>query len=391
MDDYQPGSHRQRFIVVNYSADQEGQVIRDEDVVRPLNHRWTICYTNDPDAEILSWQKKSYAGCPTYGSCQKCLKSGPVGKVCNECPIKKFKPGYVIMGNEDGSKILDSITIAQMLGRPHETAMADRVLKPGMDRIEFVDWDRIFRASLCASGQIYGHIQNLSERLLTERIRRDFMDIMHDENNKSTLTWRGLEIKHKINKIDNDQPGSNHQRFIVVNYLADQEGQDIRDEDMVRPLNHRWTDRWTRRISDRNDTTELGSFYDKSYTGNPTYGSCQYCLKSGPVGKVCNECPIENDLQPGYVILISEDGSKLLDSITIAQMLGQGHETAKADQLGDPLMDRIEEFNLQSLIEACWRIYYPLHQPFLQYEMTHQATLDFQEMMRDDNAGNHAS
>jgi len=348
MDDYQPGSHRQRFIVVNYSADQEGQDIRDEDVVRPHNHRWTIRYAIDPDAEIQSWKIKSFARCPTYGSCQKCLKSGPVGTVCNECPIKNFKPGYVILRSEDGSKILDSITIAQMLGRPHQTAKADRVFKTGMDRIEVCDWDRIFRASLRASGQKYEHVQNRSERKLTERIRRDFMDIMRDENNKPTLTWRGLKIKNKINKIDNDQPGSNHQRFIVVNYSADQEGQDIRDEDVVRPLNHRWTHRY------KQDRTEIGSWKDKSYARCPTYGSCQNCMKSGPVGKVCKDCPIENDLQPGYVILRNEDGSKILDSITIAQMLGQRHETAKADRLFKEGMDRIEEFNLQSLIQACW-------------------------------------
>jgi hypothetical protein len=29
-------------IVVNYTTDQEGQDIQDEDVVQPLNHRWCI-------------------------------------------------------------------------------------------------------------------------------------------------------------------------------------------------------------------------------------------------------------------------------------------------------------------------------------------------------------
>jgi hypothetical protein len=52
------------------STDQEGQDIRDEDMVRPINHRW--CYHGGD--ETSTWKLKSWARCPTYGSCQYCLK-----------------------------------------------------------------------------------------------------------------------------------------------------------------------------------------------------------------------------------------------------------------------------------------------------------------------------
>ena len=71
-------------IVVNYTVDQEGQDIREEDVVHAANG---IFFTED---ELKRFSEKSSFGVPTYGNCHGCWSSGPVGKKCRECNA----PGY---------------------------------------------------------------------------------------------------------------------------------------------------------------------------------------------------------------------------------------------------------------------------------------------------------
>ena len=127
--------HGEYPIVVNYTDDQQGQDIKPVDVVRPLNHR----HATKCDVETRSWHLRSYGRMPTYGNCDKCYKSGPLGKYCNECITTQKGPGYVIMTCNE--LILDAITIAEILNKGHETAKADRIYKRGMDR--FQDFTRI--------------------------------------------------------------------------------------------------------------------------------------------------------------------------------------------------------------------------------------------------------
>ena len=63
-------------IVVGYTNDQEGQDIRDEDVVRPANKKWT----KQGSTETHDWQMKSSARRPKYGPCDHCYKAGPDSK-----------------------------------------------------------------------------------------------------------------------------------------------------------------------------------------------------------------------------------------------------------------------------------------------------------------------
>ena len=131
---------------------------------------------------------------------------------------------------------------------------------------------------------------------------------------------------------------------LVVGYSTIQEGQDIRDKDVVRPLNHRW-------CYQGQDETHTWSL--KSRARCPTYGSCSYCLKSGPVNKFCNECMLR-DAEPGYLarrpgFVILRYQNKLLDSIKLAEILNQGHETAKADQYFVRNMDKIVDINSSGL------------------------------------------
>ena len=75
--------------------------------------------------------------CPTYGSCLKCFRSGPYGRLCNNCnrdtvTLNKNGLHYVILQktSETGeSAILDSITLSEIVRAGHETAKADREVR----------------------------------------------------------------------------------------------------------------------------------------------------------------------------------------------------------------------------------------------------------------------
>jgi hypothetical protein len=59
----------------------------------------------------------------------------------------------------------------------------------------------------------------------------------------------------------------------------------------------------------------------------PTHGNCNKCYKRGPLLKNHNEW--KNDNKTGCVILVNN--GKILDAITIAEVLGKNYETAKVD------------------------------------------------------------
>ena len=112
----------------NYTPDQQGQDIRDQDVVRPVNHKWA-----GPD-EMSTWRVLSADRAPTYGSCGRCFRSGPYGRLCNICnkdhvTLKKDGLHYqILLTSFEGGKpaVLDSITLSEIFRAGHETARADR-------------------------------------------------------------------------------------------------------------------------------------------------------------------------------------------------------------------------------------------------------------------------
>ena len=150
------------YIVKNYTPDQKGEDIRHGDVVRPSNHRWCI----QGDDEVRKWSLKSTARCPTYGTCQSCYMCGPVGKRCIDCYDQEDPnpSGFVIM--MDGKKILDSITIATILGQGQEIAKADRILNLHAIKMESLNSVRIH----CAVEHVYKYYP---ERTTKEKLRRD--------------------------------------------------------------------------------------------------------------------------------------------------------------------------------------------------------------------------
>ena len=112
---------RSRRIVVNYTDDQEGLPIRDEDVIRAENGMW---YTEE---EERKFKNKSRAHCPTYGNCLNCLKCGPVGKTCNECDSIFAEYFIAFIWTRDGySRIADAEYVARVVGKGSEIALADR-------------------------------------------------------------------------------------------------------------------------------------------------------------------------------------------------------------------------------------------------------------------------
>jgi hypothetical protein len=71
----------------------------------------------------------------------------------------------------------------------------------------------------------------------------------------------------------------NPSEIINVNYTPYQEGKEIRQEDVVRPMNRKIT-----------TTKEVAKWKEISRSRAPTYGSCEYCFRNGPLGKRCNQC-----------------------------------------------------------------------------------------------------
>jgi hypothetical protein len=101
-------------IVIGYTVDQQGQNIRDKDMVRPDNHKWA---QND-SGETHEWKNKSSGRCPMYGTCSLCWKAGPARKKCTCTHVN-----YLILFYELNT--LDSITVADIVEQDLEVARAD--------------------------------------------------------------------------------------------------------------------------------------------------------------------------------------------------------------------------------------------------------------------------
>ncbi len=126
----------------------------------------------------------------------------------------------------------------------------------------------------------------------------------------STDTHRTYETYEKGN--------TNPMRYIVKNYCKkypnDPGDQDIHEEDVARPSNHRWAER------------QKHDMKVTSTVGIPTYGTCSLCWNSGPAYKMCKKCGLVE-----YQVVVYD--KYILDSQTIAELLGKQHETAKANRL----------------------------------------------------------
>jgi hypothetical protein len=140
-----------------------------------------------------------------------------------------------------------------------------------------------------------------------------------------------LELRERYDLNVKGQPR------VLKRYTPDQEGQDIQDHDVARPSNERYY-----RPSVGVHDQEMYSWEWISNARAPTYGSCGGCMRSGPLGKVCMDC---NDKGWKNDYRMMRDGQKILDSITLAEIFGQGHEVAKADRFCTPKMQVMREYD----------------------------------------------
>jgi hypothetical protein len=76
-----------------------------------------------------------------------------------------------------------------------------------------------------------------------------------------------------------------------------------------------------------------------------------------------------------------ENQDKILDSITIAEMFNQGHETAKADRCFAPNMDRIETFNSNHLCINTQQNYQNIQDPVVKANLIRQMDREFYAML----------
>ena len=110
------GNH---YVVVNFTDQMIGQVITDEETVRAPNGKWW----RKEDFHLQ--QNKSMLRCPTYGTCNSCMSSGPMNgycRYCNEsgCTYKQMVRNY------GGSVMVDAEWISHRFRATHLPAMADR-------------------------------------------------------------------------------------------------------------------------------------------------------------------------------------------------------------------------------------------------------------------------
>ena len=109
-------------MLVNYADCQEDEDIRDEDVIR--SRQGFFC----TEEEIAAFKLKSKDRCPTYGNCNKCWSSGPVGKMCTFCtdpPDRNIGHQVIFMINtaeRTPRMILDAEGISDACGANHKIA-----------------------------------------------------------------------------------------------------------------------------------------------------------------------------------------------------------------------------------------------------------------------------
>lgn len=93
---------------------------------------------------------------------------------------------------------------------------------------------------------------------------------------------------------------------------------------------------------------------------------------------LCNAC-YKPESQPGYVVLVN--GDKILDSITLANILNQGHEIAKADRYFTPFMVNEESFGNTNMLLAASRVYGNIREPEIKERLILEARHSFSDMM----------
>ena len=103
-----------QYMIPGYSPEIHGTGdIREEDVCRARNHKWSQRYIKDGDH--TQWERKSAAACPAYGNCNRCFSSGPLRYTFCILFHAAFLHHYIV----------DAEAFSQVLHKPHEVAKAN--------------------------------------------------------------------------------------------------------------------------------------------------------------------------------------------------------------------------------------------------------------------------
>jgi len=94
--------------------------IPDELVIRAPNGRYWD-RRNENECKQL---RRSTGRCPTYGNCDRCSGSGPVGMYCQVCKDPYY--GYNVMYYDSQRYIIDAEWFSRFMGATHMDAFADR-------------------------------------------------------------------------------------------------------------------------------------------------------------------------------------------------------------------------------------------------------------------------
>jgi hypothetical protein len=160
-------------------------------------------------------------------------------------------------------------------------------------------------------------MRTLSEKRDT-RLRKNLCERCTDAWRDKCEQWLSSNTTTSKNMKQEYFKMMNPPEIINVNYTPDQEGKEICQEDMVRPMNCKIR-----------TMKEVAKWKEISGSHAPTYGSCEYCFRSGPLGKGCNRC--NNGEYEAILLLVKGGAITTLDSITMSEIMGQGHEVCLTD------------------------------------------------------------
>jgi hypothetical protein len=322
-----------------YPDDTGNQIINNRDVVRPRDLKWA---GRNEQHEWAGDNHLSTHGVPTYGTCAHCWSSGPSYDTCAKCKKDIYKP----LSFED--VILDSQTLSTKMNKPHQTARAGcthtvvrhdtTLFNPkdiavqmhhifekknahlknkfdhGVDLYSMRVWNSLHAFFKDYNGLFHGRGAISVHKPVKEMFQSQIEQILLPSAHNGSTTTTNMELEPPIK--DGSSKDLTYHGQIVIGYTVDQQGQNIRDKDIVRPKNHNWA---------QNGSGEIHEWEKKSSGTCPTNGTCSLCWKAGPAGKKCT-CT-----HGKYLILFY--GLNTLDSITVADIIGQDLEVARADRM----------------------------------------------------------
>ena len=110
-----------RIVRVNrqYTDELQGQRLSDAHTIRASNGRF---FTRQ---EMRNFGQLSNVTAPTYGNCENCLASGPLGKRCEICHEERNEDHMYKMVVLTRCKIVDAEFLSGFAHHPHKRAKAD--------------------------------------------------------------------------------------------------------------------------------------------------------------------------------------------------------------------------------------------------------------------------